>query len=135
MLRSSPFGADLDDVFLHQTGRSLRDGGGDRTEARRETTARRRSIVPALQLPDAAQSGLALRRILVADPLPRAVHSPFEHVARLGVRGSVLELFLPGILCLLAFASGISMGFNTIFELQAGVIERFRVTPRAGSRS
>lgn len=54
-----------------------------------------------------------------------------KHVApTLGVRsGGVLEIFLPGILALLAFASGISMGFSTIFELQAGVIERFRVTP------
>ena len=40
-----------------------------------------------------------------------------------------LDLFLPGILALLAFASGSSAGFGTIFELQAGVIERFRVTP------
>jgi ABC-2 type transport system permease protein len=48
----------------------------------------------------------------------------------LGVRsGSVLDFFLPGILSLLAFASGSSMGFSTIFELQSGVIERFRVTP------
>jgi ABC-2 type transport system permease protein len=43
--------------------------------------------------------------------------------------GHVLDVFLPGILALLAFASGISAGFNTIFELQAGVIERLRVTP------
>jgi ABC-2 type transport system permease protein len=43
--------------------------------------------------------------------------------------GTVLQIFLPGILSLLAFASGASMGFSTIFELQAGVIERFRVTP------
>jgi len=43
--------------------------------------------------------------------------------------GNVLNLFLPGILSLLAFASGIGPGFNTIFELQAGVVERFRVTP------
>src|SRR6202167_5292987 len=43
--------------------------------------------------------------------------------------GGVLELFLPGILALLAFASGASAGFGTIFELQSGVIERFRVTP------
>lgn len=48
----------------------------------------------------------------------------------LGVQsGSVLNFFLPGILSLLAFASGSSMGFSTIFELQSGVIERFRVTP------
>ena len=54
-----------------------------------------------------------------------------RHIApQLGVgTGSVLDLFLPGILALLAFASGSSMGFSTIFELQAGVIERFRVTP------
>ncbi len=43
--------------------------------------------------------------------------------------GNVLNLFLPGILSLLAFASGIGPGFNTVFELKAGVIERFRVTP------
>lgn len=43
--------------------------------------------------------------------------------------GNVLDLFLPGILSLLAFATGISAGFSTIFELQGGVIERLRVTP------
>jgi len=43
--------------------------------------------------------------------------------------GSVLDLFLPGILALMAFASGSSAGFNTIFDLQSGLIERFRVTP------
>jgi ABC-2 type transport system permease protein len=42
---------------------------------------------------------------------------------------TVLALFLPGILSLLAFSSGVSAGFSTIFELQGGVIERFRVTP------
>ena len=42
---------------------------------------------------------------------------------------AVLDLFLPGILALLAFASGMSGGFGTIFELQSGVIERLRVTP------
>jgi ABC-2 type transport system permease protein len=43
--------------------------------------------------------------------------------------GNVLGLFLPGILALLAYASGSGPGFSTIFELRAGVIERFRVTP------
>ena len=43
--------------------------------------------------------------------------------------GAVLGIFLPGILALLAFASGMAGGFGTIFELQQGVIERFRVTP------
>ena len=41
----------------------------------------------------------------------------------------MLQLFLPGILALLAFASGASAGFGTIFELQSGLIERLRVTP------
>jgi ABC-2 type transport system permease protein len=40
-----------------------------------------------------------------------------------------LGLFLPGILALLAYASGAGPGFSTVFELRAGVIERFRVTP------
>ncbi len=43
--------------------------------------------------------------------------------------GDILELFLPGILSLLAFASGASTGFGTIFELQSGLVERLRVTP------
>jgi ABC-2 type transport system permease protein len=43
--------------------------------------------------------------------------------------GLVLDVFLPGILALLAFATGMAGGFGTIFELQQGVIERFRVTP------
>jgi ABC-2 type transport system permease protein len=42
---------------------------------------------------------------------------------------NVLDGFLPGILAFLAFASGSGPGFNTIFELKAGVIERLRVTP------
>ena len=41
----------------------------------------------------------------------------------------MLNLFLPGILALLAYASGAGPGFSTVFELRAGVIERFRVTP------
>ncbi len=43
--------------------------------------------------------------------------------------GDVLQLFLPGILSLLAFTSGASVGFGTIFELQSGLVERLRVTP------
>jgi len=54
-----------------------------------------------------------------------------KHVATVpGLRApNVLDEFLPGILALLAFASGAGPGFNTIFELRAGVIERLRVTP------
>ncbi len=52
-----------------------------------------------------------------------------RHFTGGGSTGLVLGVFLPGILALLAFASGMSAGFGTIFELQSGVIERFRVTP------
>jgi ABC-2 type transport system permease protein len=54
-----------------------------------------------------------------------------RHVPTVGAGPSsgVLDVFLPGILSLLAFASGMGPGFSTIFELQTGVIERFRVTP------
>jgi ABC-2 type transport system permease protein len=54
-----------------------------------------------------------------------------KHLAGAGglPASNVLDLFLPGILSLLAFASGMWSGFNTIFELKAGVIERLRVTP------
>jgi ABC-2 type transport system permease protein len=41
----------------------------------------------------------------------------------------VLDEFLPGILSLLAFSTGVTAGFGTIFELKGGVIERLRVTP------
>lgn len=43
--------------------------------------------------------------------------------------GNVLNLFLPGILSLLAFASGVGSGYSILFELKDGVIERLRVTP------
>lgn len=43
--------------------------------------------------------------------------------------GTVLDIFLPGILALMAFGAGISQGFGTIFEVQSGLVERLRVTP------
>ena len=52
-----------------------------------------------------------------------------KHFTRTGSTGAVLDIFFPGILALLAFASGTAQGFGTIFELRAGVIERLRVTP------
>jgi ABC-2 type transport system permease protein len=52
-----------------------------------------------------------------------------KHFSGANSTGPVLDVFLPGILALLAFASGTAQGFSTIFELRAGVIERFRVTP------
>jgi ABC-2 type transport system permease protein len=45
--------------------------------------------------------------------------------------GAALDEFLPGILALLAFSSGIGPGFTVLFELQSGLVERLRVTPTA----
>lgn len=52
-----------------------------------------------------------------------------QHFAHGGSTGRVLDTFFPGILALLAFMSGATQGFNTIFELRSGVVERLRVTP------
>ena len=44
-------------------------------------------------------------------------------------RGEVLDVFLPGLLALLAFSSGMGAGWGVIAELRTGVVERLRVTP------
>jgi len=44
-------------------------------------------------------------------------------------RGEVLDVFVPGVLCLMAFGAGMGAGWIVIFELDAGVLERLRVTP------
>ena len=43
--------------------------------------------------------------------------------------GSVVDGFMPGMLVLFAFGSGTGTGWIVIGELNAGVIERFRVSP------
>lgn len=43
--------------------------------------------------------------------------------------GAVLNLFVPGVLVLLAFIGGTGAGYVIIGELQTGVIERLRVSP------
>ena len=45
------------------------------------------------------------------------------------VDGNILNLFVPGMLPLIAFSTGIFAGFGIIDELRSGIIERFRVTP------
>ena len=44
-------------------------------------------------------------------------------------RGSVLDVFVPGILVMLAYTSVSSAGWFLLTELDSGVIERLRVTP------
>ena len=43
--------------------------------------------------------------------------------------GDVLDVFVPGLLVVFAFLSGLFVGFGLIDEVRNGVIERFRVTP------
>lgn len=43
--------------------------------------------------------------------------------------GNVLNLFVMGMLPIIAFSTGIFTGFGIIDELRSGIIERFRVTP------
>jgi ABC-2 type transport system permease protein len=43
--------------------------------------------------------------------------------------GHVLDVFVPGILVLIAFGAGMGAGWPVIWELDSGVIERLRVTP------
>ena len=43
--------------------------------------------------------------------------------------GQVLEVFVPGILTLMAFGAGMGAGWVVIWEMDSGVIERLRVTP------
>jgi ABC-2 type transport system permease protein len=43
--------------------------------------------------------------------------------------GDVAQIFLPGIIALLAFGNGAFSGFGTVWLLKSGFIERLRVTP------
>lgn len=69
--------------------------------------------------------GLSAPVLYLALFTPLLQHFAGAHVSS----GRVLDSFFPGILALLAFASGAAQGFGTIFELKSGVIERLRVTP------
>ncbi|HEX5552568.1 MAG TPA: ABC transporter permease [Chitinophagaceae bacterium] len=43
--------------------------------------------------------------------------------------GNVLDMFMPGLLCILAVFGGLFVGFGLVDEIRSGIIERFRVTP------
>ncbi len=61
--------------------------------------------------------------IVLFSPLLMNIKQPALTIAQ------VLDLFVPGILTLLAFSAGMGSGWTVIWELQSGVIERLRVTP------
>ena len=43
--------------------------------------------------------------------------------------GHVLDVFVPGVLVLIAFGAGMGAGWPVIWELDSGVLKRLRVTP------
>ncbi len=100
-----------------------------------EAPARRRPAIPPQLRANVPGAGLAGDQLLDAAALPGAVHPLLDKLAGgPGFHtGNILDLFLPGILALMAFGSGASAGFSTIFELQAGYTERIRVTPASRS--
>jgi ABC-2 type transport system permease protein len=85
-----------------------------------------RKVLEALRQPAWLVMGLItplLYLVLFAPILNKLAGGPgFGH-------STVLDVFLPGLLSLLAFGSGMGAGWTVIFELDSGVIERLRVTP------
>ena len=79
----------------------------------------------------AAPAGLDLHRARHATALPGPLHAAAELPGgRPGFPpGHVLDVFVPGILVLIAFGAGMGAGWPVIWELDSGVIERLRVTP------
>ena len=86
----------------------------------------RRKLLEALRQPVWIITGLSTPLLYLAlfEPLLSALAGG----AGFG-SGTVLDVFVPGILTLMAFGAGIGAGWLVIWELDSGVIERLRVTP------
>ncbi|WP_356712230.1 ABC transporter permease [Paenibacillus sp. CECT 9249] len=84
-----------------------------------------RKMLETLREPSWVIAGLSTPLLYLAlfFPLLKNLNSPIFG------SGEVLDIFLPGLLALIAFGSGVGAGWGVIFELQSGVIERLRVTP------
>lgn len=84
-----------------------------------------RRVLETLRSPAWVISGLSTPLLYLAlfTPLLENLSAPIFGA------NNVMEGFVPGILALMAFAGGMGAGWIVIFELQSGVIERFRVTP------
>lgn len=85
----------------------------------------RRKLKETLRQPVWVMSGLMapLLYILLFSPLLKNMGYPPRTTAE------VLNGFVPGILTLLAFSTGMGSGWTIIWELESGVIERLRVSP------
>ena len=85
----------------------------------------KRRLLETLRQPVWIVSELAtpLLYMLFFSPLLKNMHNPPLSSA------GVLNSFVPGLLTLLAFSTGMGSGWTIIHELDTGVIERLRVTP------
>lgn len=85
----------------------------------------KRKMLETLREPVWLVSGLSTPLLYLAlfTPLLKSLNS-----SNFG-SGGVMDVFVPGILSLMAFGSGMGAGWIVIWELQSGVIERLRVTP------
>ena len=86
----------------------------------------RRKLLETLRQPVWIVTGLSTPLLYLAlfEPLLRSV------AGGAGLPpGDVLDVFVPGILALMAFGAGMGAGWVVIWEMDSGVIERLRVTP------
>ena len=86
----------------------------------------RRKLLETLRQPVWIVTGLSTPLLYLAlfEPLLRSVAGGAGLPA-----GQVLDVFVPGILALMAFGAGMGAGWVVIWEMDTGVIERLRVTP------
>ncbi|MCL2479653.1 MAG: ABC transporter permease [Treponema sp.] len=85
----------------------------------------KRRLMETIRQPMWVMSGLMtpLLYIVLFSPLLKNLANPPLGTA------AVLDSFVPGILTILAFGSGMGAGWTIVWELQSGVIERLRVSP------
>ena len=86
----------------------------------------RRKLLETLRQPVWIVTGLTTPALYLAlfTPLLRSLEGGPGFPA-----GEVLEVFVPGVLVLVAFGAGMGAGWPVIWELDSGVLERLRVTP------
>jgi ABC-2 type transport system permease protein len=86
----------------------------------------RRKLLETLRQPVWLVTGLTTPLLYLAlfEPLLRSLAGGPGFPA-----GHVLDVFVPGVMVLIAFGAGMGAGWPVIWELDSGVIERLRVTP------
>ncbi len=89
----------------------------------------RRKLLETLRQPVWIVTGLTTPVLYLAlfEPLLRSLAGGLAFPP-----GQVLDVFVPGVMVLIAFGAGMGAGWPVIWELDSGVIERFRVTPASG---